>query len=1030
MAIPVIRHIVETSLRLRFLMVAIIIVLLLVGVSEFPEIPVDVWPELNPPLVEIQTEALGLAAAEVESLITVPMEADLLNGIAFLDHITSESVAGLSSIRLIFEPGTDPMIARQLVAERLTQAFALPNVSKPPMMLQPLSSTNRVMMIGLSSQDLSLIDLSVLARWNIRPRLMGVPGVANVAIWGQREQQLQVQVDPERLYRQGVTLQQIIETAGNALWVSPLSFLNSSTPGTAGWIDTPNQRLGLHHVLPIKGPEDLSKVSVAGSSGLRLSDVATVVEDHQPLIGDAGLSDQAGLLLVIERFPEANTLEVTDDVEEVLDALQPGLTGVEIDTIFRPASYIELTIYNLVVAALLAGVFIGLALFTFLDAWRVVFIGVLSILGVLLIAGLILLLHGTSINAMMIVGIVIAITIVIDDVVLDSETTVRRLRESADMNRDQSLQSVIVSATLQLRRPLSYATIIMLLIVLPVFFLPNPVGAFFRPLAYAYIYVLLAAVVVTLVITPMLSLILLSTSRRTHDAPAIIILLSQRYRNLLTRWLGVPRRVTSAVVITVLGGLLLLPLITVSLLPVFKQTDLLVRLKGIPGTSQQEMNRMAVSVKQEVRSIPGIRNVGFQVGRAITGDQVVGINSGELWISLSPTAVYEATVDRVRKVVDGYLGFASAVQTYQPDKAEQILSRAEQDLVVRVYGHELDELQRQAEIVQQRLAEIEGIRDVHAQLSDLEPQVEIEVDLAAAERYQIKPGDVRRQASTLLSGLQVGNLFQDQKVFDVVVWGVPELRQNLTKLQELQIDTPGGQVRLRELADVRIVPSPTIIIRDAVSRYIDVVGSVHGRDARAVKRNVTKVLSSLVFPLEYHAEVLDESAIQQRAEWRTLSVVGAVLVACLLLLQAAFQNWRVAVLFFISVPLALVGGLAAAILGGGTLTIGSVGGFLAVLAIVVRSGVVLLDHWQQLEQQAGMPFGLALVLRGSQERLTPILMSASAIGLAMLPLVLFGTIPGYELLHSLAIVTIGGLITSTLFLLFLLPALYLRFGKS
>src|SRR5919109_719214 len=306
------RWIVGSSLKLRFLIVPVAAGMVLLGVTQLRHAPVDVLPEFTPPLVDIQTEALGLSAQEVEQLVTVPLEQDLLNGVAFLDQIRSQSLPGLSRIELIFQPGTDVLAARQLVQERLIQApGGIPNVSKAPIMLQPLSSTSRVMMVGLSSRDVSLIDMSVLARWKIRPRLMAVPGVANVAIWGQRERQLQVQVDPQRLRRLGVTLDQVMASTGNALWVSPLSFVEASTPGTAGFIDTPNQRLGIQHILPITTAKDLSQV--------RIGDVGRVVEDHQPLIGDAVVNDGPNLMLVVEKFPGANTLEVTRGIEAALD---------------------------------------------------------------------------------------------------------------------------------------------------------------------------------------------------------------------------------------------------------------------------------------------------------------------------------------------------------------------------------------------------------------------------------------------------------------------------------------------------------------------------------------------------------------------------------------------------------------------------------------------------------------------------------------------------------------------------------------
>ncbi len=354
------RGIIGTSLQFRFLVVTLAAVLMVFGIVRLRDATVDVLPEFSPPYVEIQTEALGLSAEEVEQMITVPLEQDLLNGVAWLETIRSESLPGLSSVVLIFEPGTDLMQARQMVAERMSQAFALPHVSKPPTMLQPLSATGRVMMIGLSSKERPLIELGVLARWTIGPRLMGVPGVANVAIWGQRDRQLQVQVDPKRLRDKGVSLLQVLETTGNAMWVSSLSFVEASTPGTGGFIDTPNQRLGIRHIFPISSPESLAKVPIEDST-LSLGDVANVVEDHQPLIGDAVGNDGPSLLLVVEKFPEANTLEVTRGLDQALEAMRPGLGGIQIDSsIYRPANYIEMALRNLSVVLLISFVLVAL----------------------------------------------------------------------------------------------------------------------------------------------------------------------------------------------------------------------------------------------------------------------------------------------------------------------------------------------------------------------------------------------------------------------------------------------------------------------------------------------------------------------------------------------------------------------------------------------------------------------------------------------------------------------------------------------
>jgi multidrug efflux pump subunit AcrB len=444
------RKIVETSINLRYFVFAIAAGLIIFGASQLGNMPVDVYPEFDPPLVEVQTEALGLSAVEVEGLLTVPLEADLLNGVAWLDQIYSETVAGLSSILLVFEPGTDPIRARQMVQERLTETFALPNVSSPPTMLQPLSTTSRVMMVGLSSDELSLIELGVLARWNIKPRLMGVPGVANVAIWGQREWQLQVQVDPERLQGAGVTLSQIIATTGEALWVSPLSYLESSTPGTAGWIDTPNQRLSIRHILPISSADQMGRIPVKGTA-YRLGDVVDIVEDHQPLIGDALIEDGPGLLLVIEKFPDANVLEVTRGVEAALKVLSPGLTGVEIDTtVFRPADYIEGAANNLTLVMLISVLLIVLVIAVFFFDWRTVLVGFTAILTSMIAAVTVLYLQGVTFNIMILAGLAAVVGIVVDDALNDTENIQKRLNQRVDSTKS-SAKSIIIEAASGMR---------------------------------------------------------------------------------------------------------------------------------------------------------------------------------------------------------------------------------------------------------------------------------------------------------------------------------------------------------------------------------------------------------------------------------------------------------------------------------------------------------------------------------------------------------------------------------------------------
>jgi CzcA family heavy metal efflux pump len=1024
------RVIIESSQRLRFLVVVIAAVTMFFGVTQLRTAPVDVLPEFELPMVEVQTEALGLSADEVESLITLNLE-ELLSGTSWLRTIRSQSVPGLSSILLVFEPGTNLMHARQLVQERLTLAYTLPNVSKPPVMLQPLSTTSRVMIIGLTSKEVSLIQMSVLARWTIRPRLLGVPGVANVAIWGQRDRQLQVLIDQERLHAQGVSQEQIISTAGDAMWVSPLTFLDASFPGTGGWIDTPQQRLGVQHVLPISSAQDMAHLPVDGAVR-RLGDVAEVVEGHPPLIGDALVNGTPGLLLVVEKLPEANTLAVTRGVEAALRALQPGLPGIEIAPIFRAASFIETAFANLTSVLLVGGALVVLGLGAFLYNWRSGVISGVAIPLSLVAAAFVLYLRGATINTMVLTGFVVALGAVVADAIMDVENVMRRLRQHRQEGSDKSTASIMLETALQVRGAMVYALLIEVLAVVPVFFLGDVSGAFFKPLAVSYALALLVSMVVALTVTPALGLVLLRHAPLARRESPLVRGLQRGSEAVLTRIVRTPRLAYIAVAVLVLVGLVVWPQLGQELLPSFEERTLLIDLEGMPGMSHPAMYRMASQVSRELRSIPGVHRVGAHVGRAVTGDQVVGIHAGQLWITLDPTADYAKTVAKIQETVDDYPGLDGDVETYLTERIREALTGAGEAIVVRIFGPERDVLRRLAQGVEQALARVDGLVDVQVEGQVEEPQVEIKVNLAAAERHGLKPGDVRRQTATVFAGLSVGSLYEAQKVFDVVVWGAPETRQNLTNIREFLLETPmGGRVRLGEVAEVRIAPTPTVIQHDAISRRIDVVANVHsGRDQGAVVREVNRRLQDVKFPLEYHAELKGEYVERQAAQKRILDVAIAAALGIFLLLQAAFRSWRLALVAFVTLPMALVGGVLAAFAGGSILSLGALIGFLALLGVTARSGILLLKHYQHLEQHGGEPFGPGLVLRGTREQCAPIVMTATTIGVALVPLVLFGAMAGIEIVHPMAIVILGGLVTSTLLTLFVVPALYLRFGRS
>jgi CzcA family heavy metal efflux pump len=1046
--------IVGTSLRFRLLVVAGAALAMVIGISQLRDAPVDVLPEFTPPYVEIQTEALGLSAEEVEQLITVPLEADLLNGVEGVDVIRSKSLPGLSSVVLVFNSDADLYRSRALVQERIAQmgAAAMPNVSKPPVMLQPYSSASRVLIFGLSSDQVSPIDKSVIARWTIQPRLLGVPGVANVSIWGFRDRQLQVLVDPEQLRDRGVTLQQVVESTGNAQISTALTYLEGSTPGTGGFIETPQQRLGVRHVFDrLTSPDALGAVPVEGTGGsLTLSDVANVVEDHQPLIGDAVVNDADGLLLVVEKFPGANTLDVTRGVESALSALGPGLGGMEPDTsIFRPATLIEDAMDNLQLAVLIAGVLAALIIAAFLFQWRAVVISLITIPLSLVVAGLVLDLLGESFNAISFAGLAVALLVVIDDAVVGTESVARLLHRQREAGSDRPVADIVRQATHEVRRPLTYATLIALLAVVPFAVMEGRPGAFYEPLVLAYALAVVAAIVVALIVTPALSLLLFSRGSGVRRESPLLRPLRRRYDSALARVNGRPRGVLVAAIAAVVAGvvgLAVLPLLGTSLIPSFKDRDVLVSLTAEPGTSNTRMTEIATQVSRDLRSLDGVANVGAQVGRAVTGDQLVDVNTSSVLVSIDSDADYDATMDSIEESVAQAVGVQGDVITYSEQKIRDVgalregdnpvtgdglnvLTGSSQPLVVRVFGQNLDLLQDEAAKVRTLMSQVDGVVDPRVDQPVEQPNVEIEVDLAKARTVGISPGDVRRAEATLVQGLNVGSVFEEQKVFEVIVQGVPETRRSIGDIRNLLIDVPGGgHVRLGEVADVRESESPIAIERDAVSRYLDVEAGVSGRSLGDVADELENRLQDSVFPLEYHAEVLSQTTSSEIGGMKMLLVGIAAVIAAFLLLQASIMSWRLALLALLTLPVALLGGVVAALINGAELSLGALIGFLALFALATRNATVLIGHFQALERQEEVTFGKQLIRRGAGERLGPILTTATASAAVALVFVILGTRPGLEIVSPMAVVLLGGLVTTTLLSLFVLPALYLRFG--
>ena len=1022
------RWIIGSSLKFRYLVVAVAVALMVYGAGQVRNARTDAFPEFAPPRVEVQTICLGLSSEETEELVTVPLE-QALDGVARLDEIRSASVPQLSSIELIFKRGTDLLQARQVVQERLASVTAtLPTWASPPVMRQPISTTSRVMHIGVSSDRIPLMQLSTIAYWKIRARLLRVPGVVNVAIWGERLQQQHVDVDPARLRARDVSLDQVMNATADSLDAGLLRYADfGNVIGTGGFVDTPNQRLGIRHVLPIATPADLGRVPV--NPNVRLSDVANVVQGHQPLVGDAVINDGPGLLLVVEKAAGANTVKVTNGVDDALDELRPGLPGIQFDaTIFRQADFIDSAIDNLTLALLLGCLLVILVLVAFLFEWRTALISLLAIPLSLMAAVLVLYLTGDTINTMILAGLVIAVGVVVDDAIIDVENIWRRLRLRGD-GSGRLAPRIILEASLEVRTAIWYATLINVLAVVPVFFLQSVTGSFFEPLAFSYALAILVSMVVALTVTPALSLILLSKTRERRDAP-LVRWMKRGYGALLLGMIRRPWPAYAAVAVLVLGGLVAAPKLGEELYPAFKERDFLMHWITTPGTSHPEEARIVTQASRELRTIPGVRNFGSHIGQAFLAEEVVGSNFGENWVSIDRDADYDKTLGALVEAVDAHPGLYHDVQTYLRERIDEVLAGAAEPVVVRIFGADLKTLRGEADRVKKALTDIEGLDDLHVELVADVPEIEVREDLAAAQRYGLKPGDVRRAAAVLVSSEEVGDIFRGARAYDVHVWSTPETRQSLTDIRNLPIDTPSGdRVRLADVARVRVKPTPNVIHREDTSRRIDIAANVSERSLSEIVSDVRDRLEGVEFKTGYHAELLGEAVEQEGAQNRLLIFGIAAGIGILLLLQAAFGAMRLALMFFLTLPMALVGGVLMVYLTGGTLSLGSYVGFLAIFGIAARNGILLISHYQHLERTEGEPFGPALVLRGAKERLSPIMMTALATGLALAPLVVAGTIPGHEIEHPMALVIVGGLVTSTFVNLFIVPSLYLRFGR-
>lgn len=1023
--------IVGFSLRHAGVVLALTGLLVAYGLYALARAKYDVFPEFAPPQVVIQTEAVGLSPEQVELLVTQPVE-NAINGVPGIEALRSNSIQSLSLVTVVFEPSSDIYRNRQVLAERLaTVAARLPQGVAAPMMSPLTSSTSTVLVIGLTSERRSLMDLRTAADWVVKPRLLAVPGVAKASVFGGDVRQFQVQIDPARLIQYGLTLNDVVAAARRVTGIRG-----------AGFVDTANQRIVLrtegqsHTSAEIARSPLLQSGGPGGALSVALGDVAKIVEAPEPPVGAASIMGQPGVQLTVSEQYGANTLEVTERVERALADLRPGLEaqGIQLHAdIFRAANFIETATHNVAVALAIGAALVVVVLLLFLFNLRTAAISLIAIPLSLLAAVAVMEYFALSLNTMTLGGLAIAIGLLVDDAVIAVENIYRRLRENRQVARPRPVLRVILDATLEVRSAVVYATLIIALVFLPVLTLPGVAGRLFGPLGLAYILATLASLLVALTVIPALSLLLLRRYHLPERDPPVVHWLKEKYRGWLLRIERHGRKAIAAVVLLTLAGVAALPFFGGSFLPELKEGHFVVHMAMVPGTSLQESLRVGALATEELLKLPFVRIVSQRVGRAEAADDVFGTHYGELDVDLKPQdgEAAESAQERIRHALEEFPGVVFAVKTFLTERVEEILSGHTASVVVNIYGNDLDVLDAKAQEIAQVLGQIRGATDVQVQSPPGTPQFVIRLRPEALARWGLEAVQVLDAVRTAYQGDIVGQVYDGNQVFNVAVILEPRLRHRLVDIGALALRSPAGTyVRLSELADIRQSAGRYVVLHAGARRLQTITSNVKGRDVQSfVAEARQRIHEAVALPPGSYVE-FGGAAEAQAQSARDLLVHSAVVgVVIVLLLSLVVGSGRNLLLVLINLPFALVGGVLAVWLTGGEISIGSLVGFVTVFGITLRNSIMMLSHYEQLVAVEGVAWGPEAALRGAQERLAPILMTALVTALGLLPLAVGSEAPGREIEGPMAVVILGGLATSTALNLLVLPMLALRFGR-
>ena len=1014
--------ILKWSIARRWFVVVGAIIVALWGLFVIREMPLDVIPSFAPPQVQVQTEAPGFAPDEVESLITLPMES-ALNGTPGLEAIRSSSAVGLSVVNLIFAENTDIYQARQLVTERLQQVQSeLPEGISPPEMTPTTSPIGDILKYALTAETTPLMEVTRLADWQIKNRLLGISGVSQVVVFGGEERQYQILVDPAKLQQFNVSLEQVTEATSGS---------NVNAPG--GFLISPDRELIVRQQGRATSIADLERAVIAerGGTPVRLRDVAEVKIGKAVKRGDGALGGKPAVILMIRKQPTGDTVEITETVEAVMQEIEQTLPeDVKLTRTFRQADFIEASVKNVQVALRDGIIIVGVILILFLMNWRTIII-TLSAMPLALILGLMFLKYqGGGINTMTLGGLVVAIGSVVDDAIVDMENSYRRLRENQRAGNPIAPLRVVFNSSVQVRVSVLFSTVIIAVIFAPVFALSGVEGKIFTPMAVTYLLAIGASTLVAVTLTPALCALLLANSKLPDDETWIARQFKRVYRPLLGWSISKPKIVLMSAVAGLVASVIIVSGLGKVFLPEFQEQSQVVAMNLYPGVSLDTTRRAAFALSEELKDNPDFETIQLRAGRA-TGDiEVNGVDFAEIDIQVTEEAAnnLQESMEKLRTSFDKIPGIVPSVGGFIAHRIDEVISGVRSGIAVKIYGPELEELRSLGQQIQSVMGAVPGVVDLQ-----LEPQVpikqlQIKVDREAASRYGLSVGAVGQTIETALNGRVVSQVLEQQQLFDLVVWLQPEARRNLENVRNLFINTPNyGQIPLSQVAKIDYGTGPNTINRENVSRRLIVSANVSGRDLGSVIQDIrTQVQQEVEFPGGYFIEYGGQFEAQERATQRLLLFGTLALLAIAVLMYFAVKSIASTIAIMINLPLALVGGIISIALTGGDLSIASLVGFITLFGVAARNGLLLVETYNNKFAE-----GMRLketIIEGSQERLNAILMTALTSALGMAPLVV-GTGPGKEMLQPLAVVVLGGLFTSTALTLLVLPSLYSLFGK-